>query len=143
MSRAAHAPLRAQVVHQLFFQYPPRLNEQAPVDGLVRHSHALVIGIPGLQPSGNLFGRPVQDQFTRNDLPQPRVQGQEALLGSPRCFPGLAIRLMSAIGRTATMAGDLPAHRRGSSIEVSGDLTKRPTGSDPSRDVLSLSKVEG
>jgi hypothetical protein len=28
MSRAAHAALRPQVVHQLFFQYSPRLNEQ-------------------------------------------------------------------------------------------------------------------
>src|ERR1700730_9801898 len=29
MSRAAHAPLRPQVVHQLFFQYSPRLDEEA------------------------------------------------------------------------------------------------------------------
>ena len=68
--RAAHAPLRSQVVHQLFFQYSPRLNEQAAVNGFVGHAHALVIGILALQPSGNLLGRPVQDQFTRNDVPQ-------------------------------------------------------------------------
>jgi hypothetical protein len=29
---AAHAPLRPQVLHQLFFQYAPRLNEQATVN---------------------------------------------------------------------------------------------------------------
>src|ERR1700679_1691107 len=29
MSRAAHAPLRPQVVHQFFFQYATRLNEKA------------------------------------------------------------------------------------------------------------------
>src|SRR6266404_2328490 len=133
------SPLRPQVVHQLFFQYSPRLNEEATVDGFVGHSHALVIGILGLQPPGNLLGRPVQDQFTRNDLPQPRVQGQAVLLGSQGRLPGLVIRRMRAIGRTATMAGDLPAHRRGSSIEVSGDLTNRRTGSDASRDVLALS----
>src|SRR5229473_5823973 len=138
MSRAAHTPLRSQVVHQLFVQYSPRLNEQATVDGFVRPSHALVFGILGLQPSGNLLGRPVQDQFTRNDLLQPRAQGQEALLGSQGRLPGLVIRLMSAIARTATMAGDLPAHRRGSSIEVSGYLTNRRTVSDPPRDFLSL-----
>src|SRR5713101_717180 len=143
MSRAAHTPLRSQVVHQLFFQYSPRLNEQATVDGFVRHSHALVIGIVRLQPSGNLFGRPVQDQFTRNDLPQLPVHGKKTLLRSQGRLPGLAIRLMSAIGRTATMAGDLPAHRRGRSIEVSGYPTNRRTGSDPSREVLSLSKGEG
>jgi len=67
--RAAHAPLRPQVVHQLFFQYSPRLNEQATVNGFVGHAQALVIGILGFQPSGNLFGRSVQYQFTRNDVP--------------------------------------------------------------------------
>ncbi len=58
MSRAAHAPLRPQVIRQLFFQYSPRLNEQAPVDGLVRHAQALVIGILGPElvriPSGEI-----------------------------------------------------------------------------------------
>ncbi|RZU40804.1 resolvase-like protein [Edaphobacter modestus] len=34
------------------------------------HAHALVLGIPYLQPSRNLFRRPVQDQFTGNDRPQ-------------------------------------------------------------------------
>src|SRR5258706_4779150 len=70
MARATHAPLRSQVVHQLFFQYATRLNEQAAVNGFVRHAHALVVGIPILQPPGNLLGRPVQNQFTRNDIPQ-------------------------------------------------------------------------
>ena len=68
--RAAHAPLRSQVVHQLFFQYSTSLDEQAAVNGLVGHAHALVFGILGLQPPGNLLGRPFQDQFTRNDVPQ-------------------------------------------------------------------------
>src|ERR1700687_3324317 len=70
MARATHAPRRPQVVHQLFFQYATRLNEQTTVDGLVRHAHALVVGIPILQPPGNLLGRPVQNQFTRNDISQ-------------------------------------------------------------------------
>ena len=45
MARTAHAPLRPQMVHQLFFQYSPRLNEQAAVGGLEGRSQALVIGI--------------------------------------------------------------------------------------------------
>jgi hypothetical protein len=52
-----------------FSQYSACLNEQATVDRFVGHSQALVIAILGLQPSGNLFGRPVQNQFTRNDVP--------------------------------------------------------------------------
>src|SRR5215470_10544150 len=143
VSRAAHAPLRAQAVQQLFFQYSSRLNEQAAVNGLVGHSHAPVIGILGLQPPRNLFRRPVQHQFTRNDVAQLSVRSQKTGLRSGPPFPSLLIRLMSTIGRTATMACDLPANRRGCSIESAGDLTKRGAGSDASRDVLSLSEREG
>src|SRR5260370_11844754 len=109
--RATHAPLGSQVVQQLFFQHSARLDEQATVNGLVGHAHPLVLGILSLQPSGNLLGRPVQDQFTRNDLSQPRVQGKKALLGPQSRLPGLVIRLMRPIGGTATMAARLPAPR--------------------------------
>ncbi len=54
VSRAAHAPFRPQVVHQLFFQYATRLNEEAAVNRFVGHSHARVIGKLNFQPSGNL-----------------------------------------------------------------------------------------
>jgi hypothetical protein len=58
---AAHGP---EMSNQLLFQRSPRLNEQATVNGLVGHAQALVIGILGLQPSGDPFRRPVQQQFT-------------------------------------------------------------------------------
>src|SRR5712691_1859691 len=80
-------PLRGDRIiglRQLFFQYSPRLNEQATVNGFLRHSHALVIGIVGLQPSGNLFRRPVQDQFTRNDIPQLAIDGKKTPFWSQR-----------------------------------------------------------
>src|SRR5499425_452232 len=118
MARAAHAPFRPQVVHQLFFQYSPRLNEQAAVYRLVGHAHALVIGILGLQPSGNLFGRPVQEQFTRNDVAQLAVHRKQTSFRSQRRVPSLLIRIMSAITGPASMARDFPAHRRSSSMEM-------------------------
>src|SRR5215472_8274599 len=142
MARAAHAPLRPQVVHQLFFQYSSCLNEQAAVNGLVGHAHALVAGIVGLQPPGNLLRRPVQNQFTRNDVAQPAVHGQQTSLRTQSRNPSLAICIMGTIGRTATMASDLPADCGGSSIETSRYFTNRQTRSDSSRDVLSLSERE-
>ena len=57
------------------------LDEQTAVNRFVGHAHALVNGILDLQPSRNLFWRPVQNQFTRNQLPQLRVDGQKAALG--------------------------------------------------------------
>src|ERR1700722_8442108 len=123
--RAAPAPLGSQVAHELFFQHSTRLKEQDGVDRFVGHAHPLVLGILGLQPSGNLLRRPFQDQFTRNDLSQPPVQGKKALLGPQGRLPGLVIRLMCSIGGPATMACDLPAHRRGCSIQMSSYLTNR------------------
>src|ERR1700740_2345005 len=134
MARAAHAALRAQLVQQLFFQHSAGLNEQAAVDGFVGHAQALVIRILGLQPSGNLLGRPVQDQFTRNDVPQLAVAGKEALLRSQGRVPSSTIRIKGAIGRTATMARNLPAHGGGRAIQSSGYLPKRRIGSDSSGD---------
>src|SRR5215470_7104062 len=142
MARAAHAPLRPQVVHQLFFQYSPRLNEQGAVDGLVGHSHTLVIGMLGLQPSGNLLGRPVQNEFTRNDVMQLVVHGQQTSLRTQSPNPRLAIRIMGTIGRAPTMTRNFPAHRRGGATQQSCYLTNRRVGSASSRDVFSLSKRE-
>src|ERR1700687_1384520 len=51
MARSAHASLRPQVLHQLFFQYSPRLDEQAAVNGFVRPLYAPVVGILRLQPT--------------------------------------------------------------------------------------------
>jgi hypothetical protein len=49
---------------------------------------------------------------------------------------------MGAIFRTATMPGHFPTHRRRGALQKLGDLTKRCTGSEPSRDVLSLNGGE-
>src|ERR1700722_8257763 len=142
MTRAAHAPLRPQVVQQLFFQCSPGLNEQATVNRFVGHAQALVVGILVLQPPGNLFGRPVQDQFTRNDVPQLALDAQQTLLRPQGRNPSLLICIMGTIGRTPTMASDLPAHGGGRSIQTSRYLTNRGTASDPSRYVLSLRQGE-
>src|SRR5262249_29742204 len=76
--RAADPPPRSQMPNQLLFQRSARLNEQAAIDGLVRHVQALVVRVVLLQPSGNLLWRPVPNQFTRNDLLQLAVRGQQA-----------------------------------------------------------------
>src|ERR1700674_648247 len=110
--RPAYAAPGSQVLPQLLFQHSARLNEQASVNGFVGHTHALIIGILGFQPAGNLLRRPVQNQFTRNDVPQLQVDGKKAALGPQGRLPGFSVRLTGSIRRTATMTCDLPAHRR-------------------------------
>src|SRR6202790_1999006 len=89
--RAADPPLRSQMPNQFLFQHSTRLNEQAAINGFVRHAEALVVGMLALQPSGNLLRRPVLHQFTRNDLPELGVSGQKTSLGSQGRFPRLPI----------------------------------------------------
>ena len=43
--RAADPPLGAKVLNQRLFQRSARLDEQAPIDGFVRHAQALIVGI--------------------------------------------------------------------------------------------------
>jgi hypothetical protein len=88
------------------------------------------LGILVLQPSGNLFRRPVQNQFTRNELLQLHVVGKEAHLGSQGRLPGLVIGFIGSIERSPAMAGDLSAHRRGRSLQTFGYITNRRTASD-------------
>src|SRR5579863_5853258 len=115
--RATDPPLGSQVPHQLLFQRSSRLNEQAAIDGLVRYVHRLIPGKLVLQPSGNLLRRPVQHQFTRNDLPQLPVDGQKTALGPQGRLPSLVIGFIGSIERSPAMAGDLSA-----------DLSLRPAG---------------
>jgi hypothetical protein len=140
--RAADPPLRPQVPHQLLFQHSAGLNEQATVNGFVGHAQASVLGILILQPSGNLLRGPVQKQFTRNQLPQRAVTSQQTGLGPPGRLPGLLIGIVGSIRRSPAMAGDLPAHRRGRTLQTSGDCTERRSASDPAGDILSLGQRE-
>src|SRR5882757_3777918 len=142
MTRAAHPPLRPQMVKQLFFQHSTGLNEQATVDGLVGHAHALGVAIVDLQPPRNLLGRPIQNQFTRNDVAQLAVPGEQTSLRAQGRNPSLAICIMGTIGRAATMASDFPTYGGDSSPQATGDLTNRRAGSNPSGDVFSLGETE-
>src|SRR5712692_4563102 len=67
----------------------PRAWMNSTVNGLVGHAHALVIGIPDFQPSGNLFRRPIQNQFTRNNVLQLTIASKKAPLGRQARLPGL------------------------------------------------------
>src|SRR5271167_528013 len=140
--RTADAALGPQMSNQLFFQRSPRLDEQATVNGFVGHAHTLVLGILGLQPSGDLFRRPVQHQFNRNDLLQLLMQSKKAGFRPQSRLPGLLIRFTRSIFRTATMTYYFPAHRRRRAVQKLGDLTNRRTRSDPSRDILSFRQCE-
>src|SRR2546425_5388166 len=103
------------------------------VNGFVGHTHALVFGILDFQPSGNLFRRPIQYQFTRNDLLQPHMDRKKTPFGAQCRFPGLEIGAIGSILRTASMTCDLPAHCRRNSIQASSYLANRRTGSEPTR----------
>jgi hypothetical protein len=102
----------------------------------VGHAQALALGILDFQPTGNLFRRPVQNQFTRNHLLQLHVDGKKAPLRPEGRLPGFAVGLVGSIQRTAIMTCDFPAHGRHRSVQAFGNLTYRRARSEPSRDLL-------
>src|ERR1700730_3196699 len=142
MPRAADPPLRSQMPHQLLFQRSARLNEQATINRFVRHAQALIVGILPLQPSGNLLRRPVLHQFTRNDLLQPAVGGEQARLGSQGRLPGLLIGFVGAILRAPAMAGYLSAYRRGSATKTLSNDPQRAAAGDSAGDVFAFGQGE-
>ena len=89
--------------------------------------------ILGFQPSGNLFRRPVQNQFTRNDVLQLHVDEKKAALGPKGRLPGFAVGLTGSIRRTATMTGNFPAHGRSNPLQAFSDLANRRAGSERRR----------
>src|SRR5258708_27649295 len=131
VTRAAHASLRPQVIHQLLFQRSTGLNEQTSAYGLVGNAHALVVEILSLKPPGDLLGRPIQNQFTRNEVTQLAVRGKQTAFRPQRCVPCLLLRIIGAIGRSAPMARYFPTHRGSSSMEATVALSNRGTGHHP------------
>ena len=140
--RAAYATLGSQVPQQLLPQHSSRLNEQATVNGFVGHAQALVVGILGFQPFGNLFRRPIQHQFTRSYLLQLHMDREKTLLGPQSRLPGFRVRLVGSINRTATMTCDFPADGRHRSVQAFGNRPYRRTRNDLSRDFLALTQRE-
>src|ERR1035438_57909 len=70
------------------------------------------------------------------------MEAQQAGFRPQRRLPGLVIRFVGTICRTATMPGHFPAHLRHGAVQMLGDRTKRCTRSDSSRDILSLRQCE-
>src|SRR5258707_6155298 len=99
-------------------------------------------GYWGVQPSGSLSRRPVQNQFTRSDVRQLHVDGKKPALGPQGRLPGFAVRLTGSIRRTATMTHNLSAHGRSNPLQAFSYLANRRTGSEPSRDFLALTQRE-
>jgi hypothetical protein len=58
-----------------------------------------------------LLRRPIQNQFTRDNLPHPYMDGQTAPFGPQGLVPSSLIRFLGAILRTSTMACDFSADR--------------------------------
>src|SRR5229473_3081438 len=70
------------------------------------------------------------------------MDGKKAPLGTQSRRPGLRIRLVGSIHRTATMTCDFPAHGRHRSVQAFGNRPYRRTRNDPARDLLSLTQRE-
>src|SRR6478736_4897467 len=126
------------MIHQLLLQHAAGLNEETSIDRLVRQTQALVMGEVDLQPTGDLLRRPIQRQFTRDDVAQLPVPREQTLLGAQREPPGTIIRSSSAIPIAPSVACNLSAYGRWSSAEACCDRPEGRAGRDASGDVFAV-----
>src|SRR5207245_9498949 len=110
--------------------------DQPEITLVLVHPQAPVVRVVLLQPSGNLRGRPVLHQFTRNDLLQLAVGGQQASFGPQGRLPALLTGLVGSILRAPAMAGYLSAYRGGSATQTLGDDPHRAAAGDSAGDVF-------
>ena len=96
------------------------------------------MGEVDLQPTGDLFRRPIQRQFNRDDVAQLPVPREQTLFGAEREPPGTIIGSSSAIPIAPSVAHDLSAYGRWSSAEARSDRPEGRAGRDASGDVFAL-----
>src|SRR5690606_18150672 len=82
---------------ELLFQGTPCLDEQAAVDGLVRHLECLIGRELQLKPSRDLFRRPLQRQQLCDQAAKGCVLCQETRLGPASPLPGILVGLAGTI----------------------------------------------
>src|SRR5258705_12071084 len=113
------------MLDQRFFEHAACLDEQTAIDRLVRHPECLILGVVALQPPGDLLRRPVASEVRGHDSPQVWVPRKLTRLRTPGPTPGLPIRGRGTVRAGATVARDLPAHRRWRPFEAAGDPAQR------------------
>lgn len=127
---------------EFFFQHPPRLNEEASIDGLVRHLQALIVQIGPLEPAGDLFWRPVPRQLAGHYTLEPAIERESTECRTTGAIPGGLIRPVRTISLLIGVSRDLTADGRRRTIERPGNLTQRRAGSEAPRDLLALGQRE-
>jgi hypothetical protein len=120
---------------QPLLQHAARLDEEAPVDRLVRHLHPRIIREFLPKPARDLLRRPVLGQLLRHLGPKPWALRQHARLWTPRSGPGRIVRVTGPVPLPAPVAGDLAAHGRGRSATPRGDRTQRVPGRETAGDL--------
>jgi hypothetical protein len=136
--RAAHLAARAKVAQKLLFKGSASLDEQRPIDRLVRHPHSLVGRIAPLKPSADLLRRPVPCQLARYRALQTLIPCEPASLWSARPIPRLPVRITRSISLDPLVAPHLATHRRCSSTQLPGNPSDRHATSQTARNLFTL-----
>lgn len=121
-------------------QHAARLDEQGPVDRLVRHTHRAPGGVVLPERARNLLGRPVLPQSITDVGREGGSSGQEAGLRPLRAAPRAIIGVRGAVLGDTVIAGDLPTDRRRRPAELPPDRAKRLLGGEAPRDLLALGR---
>lgn len=106
---------------QVLFQGTMGLDEEAAIDGLVRHLALLMALGMCLQPASNLHRRPVLLQLGGHALGQPRMQAELADLRPARTVPCTHVSLSGPMSTASAVALDLATNRGRCTMELLGE----------------------
>jgi hypothetical protein len=137
-----HDPAAAQMHQKLLLENATRLNEQAFVDRLMRHSHGAILGMPGAQPPGDLLRRPLPGRLSGDQGAQGRIGCQQARLGSAGAIQRPRVGADGAIRPATAIAGDFTTDRGRRPSETSADLSAGEPINKASRYLLPLRQAE-
>jgi len=98
------------MINQLPLQNTSGLYEQATVNGFVGHAHAPIVGELHLEPTRDLFGRPIPLELARYDSLQPAMASQQTWLRSSSMILCSRFCLSCPVLDWTAMARDFPAN---------------------------------
>ena len=124
MPRLTEHALSPEVLLQLFFQHPTRLNEEASIDGFERHVQGLIIPRRPFEPAGDQRWRPIECELATHYIPKLPIKCESTQFGATRTVPGAFICPGGLITLRRRVPRNLPADGRRLTLERLCNLTQ-------------------
>src|SRR5688572_2548477 len=108
---AAHRGRSAQLVQERPLEEAAALDEEAAIDGFMRHVHVRIAWKRLAKPVGDLLWRPLQGELLRDQASDAGMRGEAKWFRAATPVPGAVIRARGAIVGSTPIPAHFAAHR--------------------------------